>query len=69
MTEHHIGERFEVCKIIYEVREGLSCEGCSLYIKDENVCTDENTNKFERCSSVNRTDNRNVIFVEIGETE
>lgn len=70
MTEHHIGERFEVCKIIYEVREGgFSCEGCSLYIKDENVCTGEYKTEFEGCGSANRTDHRNVIFVQIGESE
>ena len=69
MTEHNIGERFEVCKIIYEVREGFSCAGCSLYIKEENVCTDGYNNEFESCGSASRTDNKNVIFVQIGESE
>lgn len=69
MTEHHIGERFEVCKIIYEVREGSSCAECSLYIEEDNVCADGYQTKFESCGSASRKDNKNVIFVKVGESE
>ena len=38
--EHAIGERFEIDHIIYEVRPAHSCQGCSLYIEEENECID-----------------------------
>ena len=35
-NETPIGGRFELCKLIYEVRAATSCEGCACYIESEN---------------------------------
>lgn len=67
--EHNIGEVFENCKIMYEVREGFSCKGCALLIEEENHCTDQDGNRFEPCSQDERTDGKSVIFVQIGEVK
>ena len=65
--QHKVGERFENCKLIYEVRENISCEGCSLFIESENLCTDSLTHIFEPCSGIVRDDEKSVIFVQVGE--
>ena len=68
--EHAIGERFEVDCIIYEVRPEppLSCQGCSLYVKEENECLDR-TGRFGHCDRSYRKDGQDVIFVQVGEKE
>jgi hypothetical protein len=65
--QHKVGERFEMCKLIYEVRPAQSCEGCSLYIEDENECTDGYIDNFEPCSGSVRDDGQDVKFVQVGE--
>lgn len=67
--QHKVGERFENCKLIYEVRENLSCEGCSFSIENECDCTDNRYYNLEPCSSLLRYDNKSVIFVQVGETK
>lgn len=67
--QHKVGERFEKCKLIYEVRESASCEGCALLIKEENHCSDDEGHKFEPCDTVSRKDGKSVIFVQVGEEE
>jgi hypothetical protein len=67
--QHKVGERFENCKLIYEVRESASCEGCALLIEEENHCADEHGNNFEPCSKINRDDSKSVIFVQVGEAK
>ena len=67
--QHKVGERFEMCKVIYEVRRAHTCEFCSLYINGENHCTDEYDHKFEPCSSAIRQDETDVIFVKVGEVK
>ena len=67
--QHNVGERFEKCKLIYEVREGASCEGCALLIAEENHCTDAEGRKFEDCSASARDDGKSVIFVQVGEAK
>ena len=62
--QHKVGERFEMCKLIYEVRESVSCEGCALFIEEENHCTDGHGDNFEPCSNINRDDRKSVIFVQ-----
>ena len=72
MTErkqHKVGERFEMCKLIYEVRESVSCKGCALFIEQEDLCTDFPSDKFEQCSNINRDDRKSVIFVQVGEAK
>ena len=72
MTEkkqHKVGERFEMCKLIYEVRESELCQGCALFIEEENDCTDSYGNNFEPCSNINRDDSKSVIFVQVGEAK
>lgn len=66
VKEHAIGERFEIDHIIYEVRPAHSCQGCSLYIEDENECTDRHL-RFEPCGSDVRDDRQDVKFVQVGE--
>ena len=67
--EHAIGERFEVDCIIYEVRPApSSCQGCSLYVKEENECLDRAC-RFGHCDSAYRKDGQDVIFVQVGEKE
>ena len=64
--EHAIGERFEIDRIIYEVRPARSCQGCSLYIVDENECLDRH-GRFGHCDGNNRKDGQDVKFVQVGE--
>ena len=64
--EHAIGDRFEIDHIIYEVRPAHSCQGCSLYIEDENECLDSQL-RFGHCGSCHRTDGKDVKFVQVGE--
>ena len=69
-NETPIGGRFELCKLIYEVRAATSCEGCACYIESENECTDGgNTQKFPPCSASARSDNQSVVFVQVGEVK
>lgn len=37
---YEVGEKFELFKCIYEVRENDTCQGCTNYIEDENECVD-----------------------------
>mgnify|MGYP007013875335 FL=1 len=67
--QHKVGERFEMCKLIYEVRESVLCEGCALFIEEENHCTDGHGDKFEPCDTVSRKDGKSVIFVKVGEAK
>ena len=67
--QHKVGERFEKCKIIYEVRESVSCEGCALFIEEENHCTDGLGVIFEPCSNIIRDDRKSVIFAHVGEAK
>ena len=69
MKQHKVGERFENCKLIYEVRESISCEGCSLLIEAENHCGDCINQYFEPCSGIERDDGKSVIFVQVGEAK
>ena len=67
--QHKVGERFQKCKLIYEVRESASCEGCALLIAEENHCSDDEGHKFEPCDMVSRDDGKSVIFVQVGEAK
>ena len=68
-NETPIGGRFELCKLIYEVRAATSCEGCACYIESENECTDGHGDNFEPCSNIDRDDRKSVIFVQVGEAK
>lgn len=66
----HIGERFELKGLIYEVQEsGAGCRGCSFLYEEECVCTlsINESNVVGYCSSLRRPDNKDVIFKYIGE--
>ena len=65
-TEHPVGSRFEIDGIIYEVRPAHSCQGCSLYIEEENECLDRH-GRFGHCDGNNRSDGQDVKFVQVGE--
>ena len=68
--EHAIGERFEVDRIIYQVRPAPTnpCQGCSLFIEEENECLDHEM-RFGHCGGTHRTDGQDVNFVQVGEAE
>lgn len=68
LKEHAIGERFVVDHIIYEVRPAQSCEGCSLFFREEAECLDYH-GKFGYCGSSTRADGKDVIFVQVGEDD
>lgn len=65
--QHKVGERFEYCKLIYEVRENILCKKCSFFIEAENHCTRRRNHDFEPCNCYERDDKKNVIFVQVGE--
>lgn len=67
--QHKVGERFEMCKVIYEVRRAHTCDLCSVFINSEGTCYDECVHKFEPCSAALRQDDTDVIFVKVGEAE
>lgn len=62
-----VGETFSHCHVLYEVREEFSCKGCSFFIEDENVCTDSCKRSLPSCSSIDRHDGKDVIYVQINE--
>lgn len=65
--ELEIGDILEVCKIRLECRESKdhSCANCYWYV-DKNQCNDV-YNSCGKCTSSLRSDNKDVIFVKIGE--
>lgn len=69
VKQHKVGERFENCKLIYEVRASISCVGCSLLIEAENHCADSLNHYFEPCTGITRDDETSVIFVQVGEAK
>jgi len=66
IKEYKIGERFEWAGLVYEVRRGGSCMGCAFYIESENECT-ANRDAIGYCGYCCRSDDSNVIFVNVGE--
>lgn len=69
IEEHAIGERFERWGSVFEVQECESCKGCALLIEEENECLDARRGDFENCSAYDRDDEKDVIFVHIGEAK
>ena len=69
IREHKIGERFEISKLIYEARECVMCDGCALFVEDEERCMDGHGDIFEPCSNINRDDHKSVIFFQVGEVK
>lgn len=64
--ELRLGERVTYEGKIYECRFQFECEGCAFNIGDEhNACCKPTF--FGHCSCMQRVDNRDVIFVEIGD--
>ena len=66
----HIGERFELKGLIYEVQvSNAGCRGCSFLYEEECECvmTDRERQVAGACASVFRPDSVIVIFKQIGE--
>ena len=66
----HIGERFELAGLIYEVQESdVGCDGCSFLYEEECECvmTDRERQVAGMCASVFRPDDAFVIFKYVGE--
>lgn len=60
-----LGASFAYKGVIYECRLGLTCDGCAFNIGDKHYgCCKPKF--FGCCSCLQRVDNRDVIFVEIG---
>lgn len=60
-----LGASFAYKGVIYECRLVLTCDGCAFNIGDKHyVCCKPKF--FGCCSCLQRVDNRDVIFVEIG---
>lgn len=68
IIERKIGERFEMCKLLYEVRAACTCELCAFYTKDECFCKNAYKQYSGPCSAFMRSDNMDVIFVIVGES-
>ena len=65
--ELEIGDIIEVCKLRLQCRENItgSCANCYWYV-GEDQCEDVH-NSCGPCTSFLRTDNKDVIFVKVGE--
>lgn len=61
-----IGGRFNWCRLVYEVREGSSCEDCSFWCDEHNVCAAINFAHFPNCDTFFRKDGQSVVFVCVG---
>lgn len=67
-----IGGRFELYHLIYEVREWQNCKGCACCVNPGSgycICSDFGINRFPPCSAPLRKDGKDVIFVQVGESE
>lgn len=67
--ELEIGDNLEVDKIRLECRQQAdgTCHGCYWLEEQEYVCT--HRHHCGICSSFLRTDNKDVIFVKVGEVQ
>jgi len=66
----HIGERFELAGLVYEVQESdVGCDGCSFLYEEECECvmTDRERQVAGMCASVFRPDDAFVIFKQVSE--
>lgn len=61
-----IGGRFNWCRLVYEVRVGVSCQGCSFWVDEHHVCAALNYTHFPKCGWLFRKDGISVIFVCVG---
>lgn len=64
-----IGGRFNWCRLVYEVRIGVSCEGCAFWVGEHHVCAALNYAHFPKCGWLFRKDGVSVIFVCVGAEE
>lgn len=73
LKDLEIGHRYNNRGIIYEVREedenNVACRDCAFYVPYEGVCTDAFPDRMGYCGRFHRRDNKQVIFVEVGEGE
>ena len=58
------------CGLIYQVRQGDTCEGCAFW-NDEEGCIEASNDEFTLgpCSAYYRCDDTHVIFHYIGEVK
>lgn len=64
-----VGDTFEWCKLIYEVKESPICEDCSFCVPGCG-CTVALENKdIPHCASSLRKDGKSVVFVKVGEVQ
>jgi hypothetical protein len=69
VKQHKVGEQFVKCKMLLEVRESFSCEGCAVFDASTDRCTDAEGLKFEPCWIYDREDRKSVIFAKIGDVK
>lgn len=66
--EYEIGTKIKSCEITFEVKEAENgCQGCYFYYKDIHECLDCYKSLGE-CGSMQRTDDKDVIFVQTKES-
>lgn len=64
-----VGGTFEWCKLILEVQESSSCKGC-WFLNADIGCTVRFVDRsVPRCGGLMRRDDKNVIFVKVGEVQ
>lgn len=66
--EHVILDFFVVDGIVYQCRAASSCFGCSIFNEKTRRCEDI-ANKMGSCSGGVRRDDKDVIFVKVGEVD
>ena len=69
VKQHKVGEQFVKCKMLLEVRESFSCEGCAALDAQADKCSDVLGLRFEPCTIDEREDRKSVIFAKIGDVK
>lgn len=66
MKEYPIGAKIIKDGLIYEVRKGITCAGCSQWESWAHCCLNS-AGELGECSDFLRSDGQDVIFVQVGE--
>lgn len=64
-----VGDTFEWCKLIYEVKESPSCKDCWFCSPDCGCTADPFERWIPHCGSDIREDGKSVVFVKVGEVQ
>lgn len=64
-----IGSTFVWCGLIYEVKERFPCKGCWFLDVDNGCTVCVGGNNIPACDAFSRKDDKDVIFVKVGEVQ